>query len=128
MGLLCTLLSILVIGEAIPWKNLMLLHTSYYVMTVCVGSVCFALSTTKSLSGIGAGMGLVLVMYFMNITANISDKAKALAYLTPFSFTNGADIVLDGALDWPLMVLWLAISLVSVVAGILYYSRRDLRS
>ena len=128
LGLLFTVLSVAAIGEAVPWKDLALLHTSYYIMTAAVGSVCFALSTTRAFSGIGAGMGLVLVLYFMNIAANISEKAKALKYLTPFSFTEGADIVLEGALDWGIIALWLAISLVSVAAGIVYYSRRDLRS
>ncbi|MGN1163514.1 MAG: ABC transporter permease subunit [Candidatus Ornithospirochaeta sp.] len=128
LGLLCTVLSIIAVGEEVPWSDLILLHTSYYIMTMCIGSVCFALSATKSLSGIGAGMGLVLVMYFMNLTANISDKTGALKYLTPFSFTNGADIVLDGALDWGLIMLWIMISFAAVVTGIVYYTRRDLRS
>ncbi len=49
-------------------------------------------------------------------------------YLTPFSFTDGADIVLDKKLDMKYISIWLVISLLSLIYGFWNYGRRDLKS
>ena len=73
-------------------------------------------------------MGLALALYFINLMANISDKAKALSWVTPFSFTEGADIVLERKLDGVRIILWMGLSIVAIASGFAYYSRKDLKS
>lgn len=125
--ILVSLLSIVAIGEEIPITELILLHVSYFLLTVFVATICFSLSTVLNLSGIGCGMGIVLVFYFMNLVANITEKAEWLKYFTPFSFTDGASIVLDKALDWKLIILWFVISMLCLFGGIWNYRNRDLK-
>ena len=123
-----SLLSIVLIKEDIPYEELLLLHSSYLILTLVIATVCFSLSTNLSTSSIGVGMGLVLFFYFFNLMANISDKANWIKYLTPFSFTDGATIVLEKKLDMGLILLWLVISLLCLFCRFLNYKRRDLKS
>lgn len=51
------------------------------------------------LGGIGIGLGLATMFYFLNIIANISDKAKIVKYITLFSYTEAADIFVTHKLD-----------------------------
>ena len=123
-----SLLSIILIKEEIPMEELLLLHTSYLVITLFIATICFSFSTINSMSNIGTGMGLVLFFCFFNIMANITEKADWMKYLTPFSFTDGADIVLDKKLDMKYISIWLVISLLSLIYGFWNYRRRDLKS
>ncbi len=123
-----SLLSIILIKEEIPMEELLLLHASYFVITLFIATICFSFSTINSMSNIGTGMGLVLFFYFFNIMANITEKADWMKYLTPFSFTDGADIVLDKKLDMKYISIWLVISLLSLIYGFWNYGRRDLKS
>ncbi|MGN1189092.1 MAG: ABC transporter permease subunit [Candidatus Ornithospirochaeta sp.] len=123
-----SLLSILMIKEEIPMKELLLLHSSFLILTVFIATICFSLSTVLSLSNVGTGMGIVLILYFLSITANITEKADWIKYLTPFSFTEGADIVLDKKLDWILIIIWLFVSLLFLLYGFWNYKKRDLKS
>ncbi len=123
-----SLLSILAIGEKIPMNELVLLHSSYLILTLCLATMCFSLSTIPSCTSIGMGMGLVLFLYFFNLMANITEKADWLKYLTPFSFTDGATIVLEKKLDWTVISVWIVISLLCLIGGFWNYKKRDLRS
>ena len=128
VNFLFSIVSIVAIGEEIPVKDLLLLHSSYLFMTIAVASLCFLLSVFNATANTGSGMGLALAMYFINLMANISDKAKALSWVTPFSFTEGADIVLEGKLDGVRIILWMGLSIVAIASGFAYYSRKDLKS
>ena len=128
ISFMISLLSILAIGEKIPMNELVLLHSSYLILTLCLATMCFSLSTIPSCTSIGMGMGLVLFLYFFNLMANITEKADWLKYLTPFSFTDGATIVLEKKLDWTVISVWIVISLLCLIGGFWNYKKRDLRS
>ena len=123
-----SLLSVLAIKEEIPMKELVLLHSSYFILTLCLATICFSLSTIPSCSSIGMGMGLVLFFYFFNLMANITEKIDWLKFFTPFSFTDGATIVLEKKLDWTLISVWVVISLLCLMYGFWNYKKRDLKS
>ena len=123
-----SLLSILAIKEEIPMKELLLLHSSYLILTLCLATICFSLSTIPSCSSVGMGMGLVLFFYFFNLLANITEKIDWLKFLSPFSFTDGATIVLEKKLDWTLISVWVVISLLCLIYGFWNYKKRDLKS
>lgn len=123
-----SLLSIAVIGKDIPWRELFHLHIAYFIMQVEIMAICFGLSAFLRRSGTGAGLGLAAGMYFLNIVANISDHAEFLDYITPFAYTDGADILNVGHPDWSLVLLGIVYTLLAI--GIAYgqYVKKDISS
>ena len=119
--------SIAAIGEPIPWKELLLLHLSNLLMQVEVAGICFGISAFLRRGSAGIGLGLATVLYFLDLIANISDKMKDLKYCTPFGFTDGADIVTEGALDAPLVAVGMAVTAVFIALAYWQYSRKDIR-
>ncbi len=86
--------SISLIGEEILWKEICLLHLAYFLIQIELAGICFGISAFLRRSGLGIGLGIATMMYFLNIIANISDQAKFLKYITPFGYANGADAFL----------------------------------
>lgn len=115
------------IGEVIPWKELTLLHLAYYLLQLELAGVCLGISAFLHKSGLGAGLGLAAMLYFLELVANITDKAEFLRYFTPFGYTEGADIIENGCLDTGLVVLGMAVGLLGILAAFVQYGRKDLR-
>ena len=68
--------SIAAIGEAVPWKELLLMHLSNLLLQVELAGLCFGLSAFLRRGSVGAGLGVAAMMYFLNIMANISADAE----------------------------------------------------
>ncbi|MGM9662034.1 MAG: ABC transporter permease subunit [Oscillospiraceae bacterium] len=121
------LISVAAVGEEIPWKELCLLHLAYFLLQLELAGVCFGISAFLRRGGLGVGLGLAAVMYFLNIIANLSDRASFLKYVTPFGYTEGADIVANGSLDAALVALGMLYALLGVAAAYWEYGRKDIR-
>ena len=118
--------SVTAIGEELPWKELALLHLAYFLLQVELAGVCFGISAFLRRGGLGVGLGLAAVMYFLSIIANISESAEFLQYVTPFAYTEGADIVENGSLDPALVGLGMLYALLGVAAAYWKYSKKDI--
>lgn len=125
---LLTIVSVVMIDCAIPWKELTLLHLAYLLMQFELAGICFGISAFVRYGSMGIGLGLASVFYFLNIVANISDKAKFLKYITPFGYTEGADIVSDGCLNTGMILLGFLYAAVFIALGYWHYCRKDLRN
>lgn len=118
--------SVALIGEDVPWKEVSLLHLAYFLLQIELSAVCFGISAFLRRSGMGIGLGIAVVMYFLNIIANLSEKAEFLRYITPFGYTEGTDIVGSGSLDGRLLAFGLIFSIFGVSAAYWKYSRKDI--
>lgn len=114
------------IGEEIPWKELALLHLAYFLMQVEVAGICFGISAFLCRSSAGIGLGLAVVLYFLNLIANLTEKAEFLKYCTPFGFADGADIVTECALDGPMVAVGMAAAAVFIALAYWQYCRKDI--
>ena len=123
---LMSIVSIVFIGEEILWEELWCLHFSYFLVQIVLAGICFGISAFIRGSGIGAGIGLATVMYFINIVANITESAKDLKYLTPFGFAEGADIIANVDLNWKMVVLNMVFAIIGVVAAYWKYNKKDI--
>lgn len=119
--------AIVAIDEAVPWKELSLLHVAYYFMQLEVAFICFGISAFLRKGGMGLGIGLAILMYFLNLIANITEKADFLKMISPFGYCEAADIITDGALDGTLLSIGAVIGLVAVLLAYLKYMRKDIR-
>lgn len=118
--------SIAAVGEEIPWKEISLLHLSYYLLQLELAGICFGISAFLPKGSVGVGLGIAVLMYFLNLIANISNAAAFLKYITPFEYCEGADIVSSGRLDMVLVSIGAAIGIVGIVAAYLKYTKKDI--
>lgn len=118
--------SIAAVGEAIPWKEISLLHLAYALLQVELAGICFGLSAFLHKGGAGVGLGIAAMMYFLNLIANIADVAAFLKYITPFGYCEGADIVSRGSLDSALVAVGIGIGIAGILAAYLKYTKKDI--
>lgn len=118
--------SVLAIGEEIPLRELGLLHLAYYLLQIELAGICFGLSAFLRRGGLGMGIGLAAVMYFLNLVANISDGADFLKYITPFGYAEGADIVANVSLDTVQVALGLLFAALGMISAYQIYGKKDI--
>lgn len=121
-----TALSVMAIGEAVSVKTFALLFLSYFLMQLEIAAVTFGISAFLSHGSIGTGLGLAAVFYFMNIIANLTEKAEFLKYITPFGYTEGADIIAENALNAGYLTAGAAFALIGVALAFWQYCRKDI--
>ena len=111
----------------IPWKEVLLLHLAYVLVQVELTGICFGISAFLRRGGLGIGMGIATVSYFLNLIANLSDQAAFLKYFTPFGYAEGADIVANGCLNWKMVLPGMALTAVGIGAAYWKYTRKDIQ-
>ena len=125
---LCTVLSILYIKEDIFWKELLLFTLAHLLLQLEIAGICFGISAFLTKSGIGIGIGIAALMYFLNIVANISEDAKALKYITPFGFTEGSDIINDQKIETKYLIPGMILMVIGIITAYVKYTRKDIQS
>lgn len=118
--------SIAAIGEEIPWKELNLMHLAYFLLQIELAGICFGISAFVRKGSVGTGLGIAAMMYFLNLVVNITESAEFLKYITPFGYSEGADIVENGCLDGIMVGIGLLFGLIGVVAAYLKYCKKDI--
>lgn len=118
--------SMYIVGEEIPWENILLMHLAYFLLQLEIGGICFGISAFVRRGGIGIGLGLAVMMYFLNIVANISEKAEFVKYITPFGFSDGADIITSGKIDAAMVSVGMALGVIGIIAAYVKYNKKDI--
>lgn len=121
-----SVVSIAAIGETIPWKEISLLHLAYFLLQLEIAGICFGISAFIRRGSIGIGLGVAIMMYFLNLVANIADSAKFLNYITPFGYADGADIVANVSLDTRLILLGMVYMVIGIVLAYVRYTKKDI--
>ena len=119
--------SMAAIGEDIPWTEINLLHLAYYILQIELAGICFGISAFMRKGSVGLGLGIAVIMYFLNLISNIAEVAEFLKYITPFSYCEGADIVTNGCLDGARVVIGIAIGAAGIVAAYIKYAGKDIQ-
>ena len=122
---LMSIASIAFINEKIMWQEIGYLHLAYFLVQIVLAGICFGISAFIRGSGLGVGIGLATVMYFINIVANITESAKDLKYITPFGFADGADIIANVDLNWKMVAINLMFAMIGLLAAYWMYRKKD---
>lgn len=120
------LLSMRVIGESAEAKPLLLLFLAYLLMQAELAAITFGVSAFLRSGGMGLGIGAAIMLYFLNIIANITEKAAFLKFITPFGYTDGADIMSSGRLEIKYLAVGLLLAAAGVSAAFLKYRKKDI--
>ena len=121
-----SLLTMTVIGEEIPWKEVLLLHLAYFLLQLEIGGICAGISAFLCRGGVGIGLGLAVILYCLNLIGNLTDRGAFLKYITPFGYCEGADIVTNGSLDGAMVLLGMGYMAAAVFAGYWKYRKKDI--
>lgn len=119
--------SMAAVGEAVPWKEVSLLHLAFFLLQAEIACVCFGISACLWRGGIGIGLGLAIALYFINILANLTKGADVLKYLTPFGYADGSDIITHGAINGTRLLAGLGLAACGLVLAYIRYNRKDIR-
>ena len=126
MILALSLVSMRLIGESIPWKEVMLMHGAYFLLQLELAGVCFGISAFLRRGSVGVGIGLAAMMYFLNLIANMTDHAKVLKYITPFGYCEGADLIAEGRLDPGYTAVGMLFACIGIAAAYWRYIQKDI--
>ena len=121
-----TVLSVLAVGESVDAKVMLLLFLAYFMMQIEISAVTFGISAFLKGNGLGIGLGIAVLMYFLNIMANLTENAKFLKYITPFGYTEGADIISNSAIEVKYLAAGLVFTVTGIVAAFLKYRKKDI--
>jgi len=123
---ICSVGSILIIGEDMDFAVLLLFHAAALLMQFEIAGICFCISAFLTGSGMGIGIGIAAGMYFLNIVANISEKARILKYITPFGYTEGADIISERSINAGYLLLGMIFMITGIVIAFVKYNKKDI--
>lgn len=118
--------SIAIIGETVPWHEITLMHTAYLLLQLELAGVCFGVSAFLRRGSLGTGLGIAVIMYFLNIIANLTESAEFLKYITPFGYADGAEIVRNVSLDMNMIAIGIVFAVIGISAGFVKYYRKDI--
>ena len=121
-----TALSVLIIGEKPDVYKLFLMFLAYFIMQLETCAVCFGASAFISANSAGIGLGAAALFYFLNIVANLTEKAEFLKFLTPFGYTDGADIIANGEIELKFLVFGLIFTVMGIAAAFYKYNKKDI--
>lgn len=119
--------SVCLIGETPEWRRLLLLHLACLLMQLEIGAVCFGISAFLRRGSAGVGLGTAMLLYLLNLLANLTPRAEFLKYITPFGYAEGADIVSSGGLDAVLLLFGAGYTAAGIAAAYLRYLNKDIR-
>ncbi len=120
------LLSVAIVGEESDIKTMLLLFFAYFLLQIEIGGITFGISAFLRGGSLGVGLGIGIMMYFINIISNLTESLEFLKYITPFSYTEGGYIVNNCALEWKYLIVGAAMMTVSLVLGFIKYNRKDI--
>ncbi len=123
-----TVAASLAIGQEIDAKLFFLIFLGYLMMQLEIACVMFGVSAFLSGNGLGIALGAAFVLYFMNILANLTDKAALLRYITPFAYADGTLIASSGAIELKYLLPGVVYAAIGVVAAFVHYGRKDIRA
>lgn len=121
-----TALCIVAIGESPDGKTMALLFLAYVILQAEVAALCFGISAFLGRGGMGIGLGLAAVLYFLNVIANLTEKARFLKYLTPFGYTESADIIAHGRLEGKYLAVGVLFAAAGIGAAFFRYMGKDI--
>lgn len=122
------LLGFICMGETIAAGEMTLYHLAVSLMQIEIGTICFMISAFVRRNLIGAGLGIAVIMFAIDMMCRIIPAIENLKYITPFYYSNASDIFTNGELDGTMLLISVGITIVSFVIALLWYQKKDLAS
>lgn len=108
-------------------RNMVLNLAALLLSQLEVCWICFGISAFLHRDSIPLAIGMTIVFYFINVLANLWKDGSFLYNLTPFGISNASRIYADQSLETGPVCITLTISLLVLLAGLLYYRKKMIR-
>lgn len=122
---ICSFFSFLLIGDSISSGLLVTFFIGLNILHIELASICFFLSTIRGF-GVGIGIGVALIPYFLNSTMNLNENWKFLSVLTQYKVADFADIFIEKGLDFKIAIFTIIIAVFFLGLSLLTYSKKDI--
>lgn len=125
---LCTasyLLGFVIMGEEIAVRELLLCAAAQLLMMTEIGSVCLLFSAFSRKIQMGAGLGIALVFFSLDMMCRIIPAIENGKYLTPFYYCNAADIFAEGVLHTAPCAIGVAVTAACAAGAWAKYTKKD---
>ena len=126
VSVLVTVISIFIVGESADTKTMLLLFLAYFIMQIEIAAVTFGISAFLKGNGLGIGLGFAILLYFLNIISNLTEAAKILKYITPFGYTDGADIIANSSIEVKYLAVGISFAVLGILVAFLKYRKKDI--
>lgn len=121
-----TAITTIMIGESPDIKPIALTFAAYLVMQIEIAAICFGISAFIGRGSLGLGLGLAAAFYFLNIIANLTESVEFLKYITPFGYTDSADIIADGHIEVKYLAVGIVLTVIGIGAAFWKYRSKDI--
>lgn len=118
-------LGFLLMKEDISGKEMTLYHLAQFFMQTEVATICFMVSAFTKKNLVGAGLGIAICLFAMDMMCRIIPAIEDFKYITPFYYSNAADIFTEGKIEGTMLGIGAGIMVVSFVISWIQYQRKD---
>ncbi len=120
-------LSACAIGQADGMRGRLLLGFAYLLMQIEIACICFGISAFIIHGGYGIGIGCAMLFYLINIISNLTEKAEALKYITPFGYTDSPYIIKENSIKAEYLAVGAVTSVICVMLAYIRYIKKDIK-
>ncbi len=112
----------------VSFEHLTIIHIYGLMICLFFGTLGFFITVImkKAKLIMGAGIGIIMGSYVIDMILRVSDKAQFLLYLTPFNYMNvNVNFPGYGFEAWRVFVLLIAI-IIMIVLSLVFYRKKDI--
>lgn len=120
--------SFLLIEENIDYSVLLLYHVVQCIMHLEIGCICYGISAFLKKNSFGLGIGIAMLLYFVNMIANISNRLDWLKYTTPYAYSDASEILSNKQIDEWFIALGIGIGIFGILIAFVRYIKKDIAS
>ncbi len=113
-------------GENADGREFFLYFLAAALMQLEIGTVCFGISAMSGKNRTGAGLGIAVLAFAMDMMCRIVPAIENLKYITPFYYANAADIYTNGEISVTMAATAGGVIFFSLAAAWTIYCRKDL--
>lgn len=109
-------------------KAFLLISVGAWLINMIFGLIGLVISafSSKTRTNISLGLGLVFIGYFLSLMATLIERLNFLKYLTPFSYYNTEDLVINMKIEIPYLIITLVLSMICIAITYYGYTKRIL--
>ena len=121
-----TVVSIAIVGVEADALTIALIFLAYFLMQLEILGITFGISAFVRRGELGLGLGFAIISYFINIISNLTEDLKFLKYITPFGYTDCADIISNRELNIAYLAVGALLLSAGLVAAFVQYNKKDI--
>ena len=117
-----------VLGEEIPYGELLRFMASQLLMNLEIGSICFLISALSSRINMGLGLAVALILYVFDLIGRVVPDLKDYLFMGPYSFANASEIFAGESVLYSGIGVACAVIVIFVLIAIISYNKKDMAS